>query len=773
MSNSSLRIGRGGRGRHMAQMAFPQQGQVDWVAFGNTIFEGTFAILQRLSAAGVQPVTYGGGLALANQFRMSDIGGRRMDEALDSLQEHPVFDFVLTIGIGYQSFVRVLAETQIGINCIALCSCLVDTHSAELAAWVLRELWSTEAFPSQFEPSYAQFLALVSACAGVVSGTTFGETVYLMLGEGRNLDVEYAQGASGPRDIAKALHGLFQISAGATDSIEIIGGPDCAFIAAFAYWLLGLTVYVEDQNEVLIFTSLLVKEHAQVKVQYLDIHQRSYMEIASSTYVLGDHQELLPIVEQSSIFDFVARTSWEGCFSRVFGLSFQRLIGMPNLLGTFLGSSARIATAFANGEAKREGLDCDLYINFAEASYGKGFLESVVSLFPEFSKVSELSVHMQRAEDASFSEAQSTVEQTIRSVKLICACLGCSSDNSVNGNEVSRNIEGFCLTAILGTIKHLVTTLSCVVRDSELKPTVPGIRLVYDDVYQLWSARSNRDDEFWVTLLELARDEHYYMIQDVHVFFGGTSYQSIETLEQPSPRWSYCTASSQGGICVYLNSLTSLSGKAEFMRKVHVKRGHIQWNGRLYSSIWDSMSWNNGILPLVQCGEAGLPVWAIGQPWGETKLNAVITERSSGNRLHFYYRASLPSGESVSLQPGALTQSTLRNTGMISCKKHRCGDALAFPCSHVSQGWRLDSTIASMLRFHAGVACCIWPLDNHILQCIAIQMTSDAETDWNNRIFLRRSECLPCATLDVLRQSSELLSYTMSPGPRAIAWIIG
>ena len=770
MPDLTLRVGHG---RQTAGLAFPQQGQIDWVAFGRTIYSASFAVMQRLAAAGVQPITHGAGLALAYRFQVSDIGTRRMNEALESLRIYPAFDAVILFGFGYQSFVKLLAETELGIRCIALCSCLVETHSEELAAWVLRELWSTNKFPKEYEPSYAQFLALVKANAGVVAGTTFGETVYIMLGEDRKSTIELSKGASGARDIANTLHGLFQISRGDTESIMIVGGADCAFIAAFAYWLLDLSVHVEDEDEKLIFTSVPARESAQVKVQYVDISQRAQMQIASSTYILGDHKEMLQFVEQSAIFNLVARTPWQGCFTRIFGLSFQKLISNPHLLRTFLGSYARIATAFVSGEARGEGFECSNYINFTEASYGKGFLESVTTLFPEFSKARDLAIRMQEAEEESFHAARATIEQTIRSVKLICGCPGCSGDYAGTSNVASQNSSKACLIAILGTTKRLVTLLSCVETDSVLRPTVSGIESVYKDIYGFWSTRSSRDENFWATLLDPQRNDHFYMIQDIHLFFVGTEYQQIETLEQPSPHWNSCTATSEKGICIYLNSLTSLSAKAELMRKVHVVRGHIQWGNNTYSSVWDAISWNNEDRQVIECAKASRKFTSTRHYQDDgLELKGLVTERSSGNRLHFYYRSSLPSGEFVSLQPGATTERVLRNTGNLRCEKHRCGDSLAFPSSYITKGWVLDNKILDSLQFHAGIACCIWPLGNDIARCIAIQMIYDAKTDWNNRVFLRQTQCLPRCTLSILRQSSELLSYTMAPGPKAVAWII-
>ena len=115
-----------------------QQGQVDWVAFGNTIWTASSAVLQRFAAAGIQPVTYGAGLVLSNQMHLDRIGQSRMENAVSSLKSSSGWGKLLWFGFGYQSFVRTMAESLAGIKCLALCACLAESHSEELAAWYCR-----------------------------------------------------------------------------------------------------------------------------------------------------------------------------------------------------------------------------------------------------------------------------------------------------------------------------------------------------------------------------------------------------------------------------------------------------------------------------------------------------------------------------------------------------------------------------------------------------------------------------------------------------------
>lgn len=211
VSTQALTLG----GESSMNQAFVQQGQVDWAVFGNTIFSASLAMMQRMANAGIQPVTHGAGLAISSQFKLSADGKRRMDEAVKNLRYFKGFESVLYFGFGLQSFIRILSQTQIGINCIALCACLTDCHSGGLSASILKELWGELEFPEEYEPAHSQFLALVKACAGVVAETPFSSILFLMLEpKYRTAHKSDLAIASNARDTAAALKAIFGLSTG-------------------------------------------------------------------------------------------------------------------------------------------------------------------------------------------------------------------------------------------------------------------------------------------------------------------------------------------------------------------------------------------------------------------------------------------------------------------------------------------------------------------------------------------------------------------------------
>jgi len=251
--------------------AFPQQGQVDWVSFGNTVYSLTASTLQRFTSAGVQPATYAAGIALAHRFKIGSLGEKRMNDAIQNLRGVPGFDQILYFGFGHKSFVKLLAEDPRGSELVALCSCLGEMHSDTMTAWVLRELWSIEGFPDEYKPPQSQFMALAKACGGVLTRTSFSNTV---AGMHRQVWDDWHKSiimVSPSVDIARVVSGLFKISRGEVATITVLGYSECAFIAGIAQWLFNFTVRVEEEGSNLVYTNAPEHEIAQVTLRYVEV----------------------------------------------------------------------------------------------------------------------------------------------------------------------------------------------------------------------------------------------------------------------------------------------------------------------------------------------------------------------------------------------------------------------------------------------------------------------------------------------------------------------
>ncbi|KAL8894078.1 MAG: hypothetical protein Q9192_004640 [Flavoplaca navasiana] len=381
---------------------FAQNGQVDWVAFGQSIWSTSSVTLQRFASAGVQPITFGAGLAIASAFTLDRVGKERMHSAMENLQGFWSFEKLLYFGFGARSFLHVMADAQSGVNCIALCSALSEVHNEHTAAWILDELWKLYGYPQQFLPSHAQLTALVKACSGCCQDPTDTSNI---------------------EDIAKALRGVFRVSQEELARITVMGGMNCALIAGFASWILNLKVHTEDEAGRLIYSDADFEE-VQLVVTYCQQASLSLIQISSTTYILRNDDDMFMRNRTLQEANLTFRTPWDGCLTRVFGTNFTDLTKSPIILRGFLGSVARVYQALALGESDVGRFSRATFINFVEPGYGIGFVHSVVSVFPELDRVNDLLDEMQSALNVPFKEAVRTIERTVPDLEQLCQSQG-------------------------------------------------------------------------------------------------------------------------------------------------------------------------------------------------------------------------------------------------------------------------------------------------------------------------------------------------------------
>lgn len=749
MSSQALQIGNGS-----ANPGFVQQGQVDWVAFANSTISASISVLQRFSAAGVQPVTVAGGLALGSRFELGKKGTQNMDVTLKALSGVFGYDKLLYYGFGYRSFVNILTETKVGVNLVALCACLVDMHGVPIAANVLAALWKLEAFPEQFEPAISQFNALATACAGVVAATTFGQIGDMMLGDlrklipGKSTITGLPMGSiSNADDIAKALHGLFQISRGTLEYIEVVGGANCSFIGAFAHWLLDLTVHVEDDAGVPIHQNTLDRESAQVRIRYCSVDRVSTeLHIASTTYVLGNHHEMLIHTPWEDKLSLLVRTSWDGCLERVFWSSIQRLKSVSRILGQFLGSAARIFAALAKAEADVGDFSRLDYAEFIDGTYGHGFVKSVGNIFPELGRLNDLGSVMLEASNTSFKQALSALQMAIDSLMRLCDCSICKDATSRRHTDTRDALEDTnCMLATTMTITSLVRLVAGLERDDMICPTIPGLQQFYrrclrrvEVSWQTNGVTPTVQDALGLHLNQddLSRTPHHpltpaYLMADVQCLFTGHR----PTLDEIH-RNNYRTAVCYNGICCYLEVLRGLSSNAAVLRRIHVLSGHIQRGDREYTAVWDCAPAPQPQLPKATLGTKSV---TLPSEFRDDRLDikALVTDVSGEGQLIFYYQAMFQ-GARVRIRPGMLTHRVLEHSGLITCDKRTCSRELVIPCRVIREGWDIGEQ-----RKTSGQStdCLIWPFrEDDIGRCVAI------ETAPNTAFCVRQGECLPCCT---------------------------
>jgi hypothetical protein len=743
MSSQTLQIGDSS-----ASPSFVQQGQVDWAAFANSTVSASISVMQRFSAAGVQPVTVAGGLALGSRFELGKKGSQNMDVALKNLNGVFGYDKLLYYGFGYRSFVNILAETKVGVNLVALCACLVDMHGVQIAADVLAALWKLEAFPAKFEPAISQFNAIATACAGVVAATTFGQIGDIMLGDlrklipGKSVVTGFPMGSiSNTDDIAKVLHGLFQLSRGTLEYIDVVGGANCSFIAAFAHWLLDLTLYVEDDTGILIYQNTSNRESAQVRIRYCSLDQASTeLHLASTTYVLGSHDAMLIHTPWEDKLSLIVRTPWDGCLERVFWNSTQRLKGLSQIWGEFLGSAARIYAALARGEADVGDFSRNLFSAFAEGTYGHEFVKSVESIFPELGRVDGLGSVMLKASNTSFTQAMSNIQMAIKSLTRLCECNICKKLTHRHFTKNSLKDKD-CIVVTTMTITSIVRLVAGLEIDDMVKPTITGLEQLYRRCFHRMKLSWGRNQLLIIAEaldLPLKQDPPYgrtpqptpaSLMADVQCLFTG-----YRPTQNEIDRNNHRVAFSYNGICCYLESLRGLSSSAAVLRRIHVLPGCIRREDQEYTAVWDCTP-----SPQPQLPKATLEMESHTPPTefrdDKIVIKALVTEVSGGGQLIFYYQAMFE-GVLVRIRPGMLTQRVLEGSGLITCDKRTCSESLVFPYKVIQEGWNISEYREGSEQLRGGLT---WPFrEGDIGRCVAIELASA------DNLYVRQGECLSC-----------------------------
>ncbi|KAI4270727.1 MAG: hypothetical protein LQ337_006507 [Flavoplaca oasis] len=733
---------------------FAQNGQVDWVALAQSTWSTTSATLQRFSSAGVQPITFGGGLVIASAFNLDRVGKERMHSAMVNLQGFWSFEKILYFGFGERSFLQVMADAQSGVNCIALCSALSEVHSEHASAWILDELWKLYGSPPRLMPSHSQLTALVRACSGVLSKTEFSHICGTMFG--RTLKIRTAD-MSNIEDIAKALRGLFRVSKGEVARITVFGGTNCAFIAGFANWILNLKVYVEDEARGLIYRDADFEE-AQLVVTYCQQASHSTIQVSSTTYILRNDDGMFMRNQTLQEANLTFRTPWDGCLARVFGTNFTTLTQAPIILGGFLGSVARVYQALALGESDVGEFSRATFINFAEPSYGIGFVNSVVSIFPELDHVSGLMDEMQLALNVPFKEAVEVIERTVLNLKQLCQC-----DICTHGSTLTT-----CKVALAFSIREMVSTLSCIMRDDKILPTIRGIDFVHGRQRTNWQVRSKAGGwPLLTTALDLDKKGVYgddadrirkfdRLSHPMELFSGYSDHGRYVAVGNVHGEPQYCTAAVNQGLCYFLDCLRSISSVAENARMVHVIPGSIQMrdSDKTFNHVYDTMGGSEvlstepapvqaDILETIQPTSILRQVSRL-----DLKIDMLGTECATGEELIAYYRATIPGGPTIRLRPGRISKLALNGTGILTCKHLNCTERLIMPCAMVRQGWLVskDCEVQKWVDDSSGPKCLIWSQLDDYARCVAMQLHS------SGHIVIRKNECISCCLVSLLQE---------------------
>ncbi|MCJ1431958.1 hypothetical protein MMC27_001314 [Xylographa pallens] len=566
---------------------FQQQGSIDWVRLAGSTVNFSIDSLARMSRAGIETLTVCAAEAVFARLRLGPAGEARVHEAVSKLRAFSSFSNALWFGFGVKHVLRKLAESSEGLNCIVMCAALSEEYSSVDSAKILRETFIHCNGLAELTPSLRQWINLVEACEGALATTDFGVVIHnltrLCLPDGvSNLRI-----CSDHKAIAKALEGIVLVSNRSLESIQLLGGADCGWIAAVSHWLLELSVEIRNSSDEVLFQSSSAetrnKGDPQVVVIY-DDPSRVGLLIAKKSFLIPNGQILLrdDLEEQRMRGDVLSygRVPWASVLTDTFGKRIQILIngGMATNCGTALGAAARIFTSMITDDSAIPDFSYKAYrgswVYINSSSHGRGFINIIRQKLPEIAESPPVMDAMEEASSAStYLEAIGVYEQAMNLITAACDCNGCKVQVQEEDIEPDQN-QPFCQPVLVEVITELVQILSNISMAVPVLPTRAGLEMLYWERYTNQRRRKNWNH---VHLGLLNGRQRKPLTSAKDIFSGRTR----TTMFAPH------AAIASGGLCFYMNTLVDISANSEQCYLVHITSGRIEWNNSIYERITD------------------------------------------------------------------------------------------------------------------------------------------------------------------------------------------
>ncbi|KAI9763080.1 MAG: hypothetical protein M1840_000927 [Geoglossum simile] len=466
-------------------MSFQQQGQVDWVAFG----DHTKEILSRMLALNIDNKTIAAALTLSEKMKLSLEARKRICEATDKLRDsvlHKVFWF----GFGLEHIVHSLAATDGGLQCLSLCSCFLEVFEPSESASILHHLTVFHKIHEDVRPTEGQWKRLLSACSGALATSDFALTAehFMSLNNDKSiLSTTPSNGSFGRggtramgnlEHIAEALYAMFNTPpSGTLNSITISGGSICGWIAAVGYWFLGLTVQITRINgQECVFRHN--KSPVCVFVKFTAPENRKKVATEDKTYFVDDAKAMLGA--PNCIEAPGGRVRWDTAIWETFGDEGNTLLESEHL-GPFIGSTARVFAAFAQVdpgvlEAHHDAFESlRNWVGYRTSSYGAGFASFALEKLPELRARQGIRTVMDRILLQPYLSALRVNLAARRGLAATCNCR-LHSDEKDDKNE---SPPLYCLLILAEAITVLTWALSLTDFKVDMDPNRAGLQAFY------------------------------------------------------------------------------------------------------------------------------------------------------------------------------------------------------------------------------------------------------------------------------------------------------
>ena len=564
---------------------FQQSGQLDWVSLSKSTFSFGLDVLVRFSKAELDPATMAIGLIACNRFVIKAEAQKRIYDALSSLKSFSSYGKLVWFGFGIKSIIKVLAETEHGMACVALCACMSISYDSFYVAEVLRDFCKFREAPPDIIPSIHQWKVLVHICAGSVTDSKFPTLleglIRLVL---PRAGVLFHQPTS-TEALAKGIGALADVSNGMLENVTIAGGLDCIWLAAISEWLLALNVEIRLGSGRTVYRSSTNDDRYFPAVTIIFVSDNEQPVLLSKCHVVPKGHKFWGMPDSDNPRFKGGRSEWANILVDTFGTHLNSLLKgtLQHSFALLLFNASTLAErCYRYGLMQRTAQPgsaehCFPFRRFHfshSSSRGQAFLKFATKRLPELAATVDM---LDQVDILTYTNA--TWKDSIDKITLECGCERCRDEEMVYDDSPPQ----FCLELIAETIIIFLWILSISEADSCIKPSSDGLQLLYE-IHQGKSHRvkdiRNRQTHWNHT------QPAYFPTNDVDILtaasaiFSGSKSSGSSIEKEPS-------ALSHDGICVFFKAFEDLNLSPEEASIVRVVAGHINFEGAKYERIHD------------------------------------------------------------------------------------------------------------------------------------------------------------------------------------------
>ena len=572
--------------------SFAQQGSVDWVALSNSSVQFSVAVLARLSRAGIDAFTLQFGRAICYNFSLEPHAQERIYDAIVKLKKYGSYKDIIWFGFGIKDVVTDLADTEEGLTLVALCAALATTYDSMYAAMVIRELCVLCKAPQSFTPAIRQWKTLVDLCSGMFANAHFTLVANgfrrLISGHSNHLIARHTPTTHSA--LAEAILILAKVSKGNLCNATFSGGIDCAWLAAFAEWILSLKVAICDPSGALLYHSGGVGDKPpQVTIVVPTIAGNAVQEtlIKSKASFIPSGQKLL---QKDPALRGVNLLNWQGSWSTILhdvfygniddllsgetGKYFNMYIYCVSLLTRPKDAAGQGGRRYARGRGPHfRNHPINPLIWTQDDSRGQAFMKFAARRLPEIA-----ACLLTTSWDGSTTFVDDLGLLAINSIGGVCHC----AFHSQNNHKKLEEEDLICLQTMAETIAIYIWILLGSDIDEDVPPSITGLANLYT-----WQSRANKSSapasgEFYEPIMNC--DFPVLGIDLVLHVLSGLAIPGTPPKHELLPT-NDTLARVGNGICVYHCAVEDPNLPPETMFRFRVVRGYISYSGLRFKEI--------------------------------------------------------------------------------------------------------------------------------------------------------------------------------------------